>query len=387
MSTDLAPSLPPDDTSSVDLNPAVTRQNDVDFQNPEKPEPKPEKAMTARQAIERAAADLKVADKEPEEQAKPEPKPEAEKPEPDTKPAPEQQTPPAKPDGVERAASEPDKPKPSEGKGIEAPARFLPRAKETWQNTPNPVKEEVHRLLQETEHEVSQAREAVENWKQIEPFHRQAVAAGTTVPQWIERVRAIEVLLQRNPEEGIKRVLAEAQITPEQYARHILHQEQQRAQNPALAQTDQLGRTIQQLQQQIQQMQQQDQQRQERARIEQMAQRIIEPFRAENPRYDELEPTIAQILNSGMIPSTLSERQKLETAYDMAVRLNPSSSPQPSIGAAAPAPEATRVNPAGEKSIKGSPTPGTDLSAGARGKKLNRRDSIRAAAAELGIDL
>jgi hypothetical protein len=52
---------------------------------------------------------------------------------------------------------------------------------------------------------------------------------------------------------------------------------------------------------------------------------VIEPFRAANPRYDELQDDIALFLQSGRIPASLSPSDRLAAAYDMAVRINPAS--------------------------------------------------------------
>ena len=87
---------------------------------------------------------------------------------------------------------------------------------------------------------------------------------------------------------------------------------------------------------------------------------IIEPFRAANPRYDELQDDIALFLQSGKIPASLTPLQKLEAAYDMAVRINPTSAVEVSqVRNEAPA-AATAASPAkqldaGTKSIRGAP--------------------------------
>jgi hypothetical protein len=395
MSTELQPTTLPDDNSSLDLNPRAAGSKDSDFELEEKAKAPP-KPISSREAIEKAAAEIGLKDEKVLEDdtkpAKAEPKPEPKaKEEPETAEAkaarergedgkfkPKEPT--EQSDGVERTALETEKPKPSEGKGVEAPARFLPRAKEVWQNTPNPVKEEVHRALQEAEQEVTQAREAVENWKQLEAFDREAKAHGTTVPQYIQNVRAIEQLLRTNPIEGLERVARTAGYSLEQIARHILQQ-------PADQQTQRRDQGMQQLQQQNQQLTQTLQTVQkelEAMRLERVADKHIEPFVREHPRYHELEADIAFFLTSGKIPSSLSERQRLETAYDMAERINPTSSQQFNPQTAAPEPEAKRVNPAGEKSIKGAPGSGNETGRKTKGK-LSTRESIEAAMAEMGL--
>lgn len=248
--------------------------------------------------------------------------------------------------------------RPSEGRDYtKPPAHFLPRAKEAW-GTVNPdVQGEVHRMAQNYEKGIAEHREASEQWSKLKEFDQIAKSAGTTVPDYLKSVYAIDQLIRTNPVEGIKRVLATANITPEQYARHIMGQAQQQAANPQAQQQDKQTQMIQQLQQQITQMQQRDQQREEESRLQQVASKFIEPFKADHPRYDELEGDIAFFLNSGKIPSNLSERERLEAAYDMAERINPApkfAANEPGTQAFAPRP----LDPAGQKSVTGSPTPG-----------------------------
>jgi hypothetical protein len=250
--------------------------------------------------------------------------------------------------------------RPSEGRDYtKPPAHFLPRAKEAWASVNPDVQGEVHRMVQNYEKGISEHKEASERWKELEPFHKEATAAGTTVPEYIRNVRAIEQLILTNPEEGIRRVLATANITPEQYARHVLQKSQQQAQNPQAAQQDQLGHTIQQLQRQIAQMEQRDREREEAAKLESVANKFIAPFKAEagHERYDELEGDIAFFLNSGKIPSNLSERERLEAAYDMAERINPAPKFAQSMEPGTQA-SVRQLDPAGKKSVTGSPTPG-----------------------------
>jgi hypothetical protein len=93
-------------------------------------------------------------------------------------------------------------------------------------------------------------------------------------------------------------------------------------------------------------------------RQEKAAAEIINPFRAANPRYDELQDDIAFFLQSGKIPASLSPQERLETAYDMAVRINPTSAVEATQVQEAPAAKTERPAKldAGTKSIRGAPT-------------------------------
>lgn len=249
--------------------------------------------------------------------------------------------------------------KPSEGKDYtKPPAHFLPRAKEAWASASPDVQSEVYRMQQNYEKGMAEYKESHENWGKLKEFDQQAKAAGTTVPDYIRNVRAIEQLIASNPVEGIKRVLATANITPEQYARHVLGQAQQQAANPQAAQQNQLNQTIQTLTQKLEMMEQRDREREEEARLNAVADKFITPFKSDHPRYDELEEDIAFFLNSGKIPSTLSERDRLEAAYDMAERINPAPKSNAPSEPGTPAFAPRTLDPSGQKSVTGSPTPG-----------------------------
>jgi hypothetical protein len=169
-------------------------------------------------------------------------------------------------------------------------------------------------------------------------------------------------------------------MTPVQYDQQVLGQYQQDQANPALAQTRALQNQVQQLTQQIQQMgqmtAQQQQETQRQQVVKSVEETIIAPFKQTHERYEELQPDIAFFLNSGKIPSNLSAQQRLEEAYYMAERINPAPS--------SPRNAQRPINPAGEKSIKGSLTNGMDIVPG-KGGKLNPRDAIAAAMDSMGL--
>lgn len=335
------------------LESAGTPDAPIDTKPPAKaePAPAPKAAPTAREAV--ADALEKVTAPKPAEAKAGEPAAAAEKPAalraPDGKfqpktPAPA--APPAEP-GDDDGAIEAEAPKPGE-KRHEPPAKFMPRAKELWSNVPHPVKAEITRLAAEHETEVKQYRESHENWQRLGEFDRMARERGTTVHDALKNYTAVDGLLRSNPVEGIRQVLQIAGVTPLQYAQHVMknpqmHQGQPGAMQPQAQQRgpDPVMQQVTALQQQITQMQQ-----------EQVAQQVMEPFRAEHPRFDELATDIAFFLNSDKIPKNLSPRDRLEAAYDFAVRINPTSEASPP---ASGAPGARLAKPAGNKSITGAP--------------------------------
>lgn len=379
-----APTQVPVDTTTP------TTPNPVERSTPVEPEPeapkKPDLDTAIKTAFERSQAD-KAAKTEPEKakaEVKPDPKakpepvetPEA-KAENEAKAARERQ-----PDGKfapKEGAKEPSaavvaepadgsgqdgkaEAQPSEGKDYtKPPAHFLPRAKEAWSAASPDVQREVYRMQQNYEKGLQEHRESHEFRKELREFEEMAGQHGTTVKAALNNYVAIDNLLKSNPVAGIERVLTSIGITPQQYAQHVMGQEQARQADPQGAQNNQLNQTVQQLQQQLQQMRQEQEQRAakdaEAKQLSELEAKFITPFKAEHERYDELEEDIAFFLNSGKIPSNLSERERLEAAYDMAERINPAPKFSASLEPGTPA-SVRQLDTAGKKSVTGSPTPG-----------------------------
>lgn len=307
-------------------------------------------------AVKDAKAKVDEAEKVAATKDKPEVKVEAEKvaPKPDAKePA----------DAAEKSAAdkpadgqEGDKSRPSEGqKRNDPPARFLPKAKESWINVPHAVRDEVHRMEAEHEAEVSKYREASEAFEPIRKFHDMAKASGTTLDAALTRFVGMENLLRSDPVKGVAAVLQQIGITPQQYAQHVMAnpqahvQQAQPRQDPVVSQ---MSSQIKALQDSIRDM-----------HLQSASQTIIEPFRAAHPRYQALESDIAFFLQSGKIPASLSPVERLSAAYDMAERINPVgsrsvSAPNDNAGQVAAKPAA--ADPAGGKSIRGAPSGGSD---------------------------
>lgn len=366
---------------------------------PDAPEPKEEKPAgkeSRLDTIKRAAADL---EKQNEAKAKEAPKEEA-KPEAETKAQP------VKAEG-EPAPEAAKSPKPSEGrKIIEAPARFLPRAKELWQNVPHPVREEFERVMKETETEVSRYREAQTFREELREYEEMAKTNGTTVKQSLDNYVAIERKFSEDPAQGFRQLMSNLQMTPPQAISHILraygvtpqqlaaHMQQAPNEYTALAQPRQAPQ-MQQPQQQAPQADprvQQLEQRLQAMEAERVAQSIIVPFAQEYPEYYQHEGQIAEVLKSGIIErihgNGLSPRDKLEAALFMVApntRRSGQSDPSYTVQNGQTNDETPAVDLRGTKSVKGAPTPGTDASG--RKRSMSRTEAIAAAAAELGVRL
>lgn len=245
----------------------------------------------------------------------------------------------------------------SEGRQhYEPPARFLPKEKEAWGNVPNVVKSAIDRVSREHDTELQQYRTSHEEWTKLDKFQQMAKQHNTSVADALERYTALDGLLQSNPIEAMRQILATRGITPEQYANHVLQNPQLHQAPPPRAQPDpvapQIKSEVESLRNEIQNLRQ-----------EQAVASIIDPFRAGHPRFDELQEDIAFFLGSGKIPASLSPVERLEAAYDMAERINPTSMPAPAANdrVSAAADTARPVNPdAGKKSIRGAPAEGFD---------------------------
>lgn len=235
-------------------------------------------------------------------------------------------------------ANEPEakpSPKPSEGrKIIEAPARFLPRAKELWANVPHPVREEFDRVMRESETEISQYKEAKQFRDDVKEFEELAQRHGVPFKQVLTNYVDIERKFSEDPAQGFRQlmqnmnmhptqaigaILRSVNVTPQQLAQMLTNspeaftalapnmprqtqqvQQQQRAPDPEISA----------LKEQVQAL-----------HAERVANDIIRPFVQEYPEYHEHEEAIAKVLQSGIIDqihgSSLSPRDKLEAALFM----------------------------------------------------------------------
>src|SRR5215217_5240681 len=268
---------------------------------------------------------------------------------------------------------EADKSRQSEGsKRADPPARFLPKAKEAWINVPHAVREDVYRMEQEHEAERTQTKQVVERYESIRQYDETAQKNGRQLKDSLAKVVQVEQALARNPIMGIEMILREigprrpdgsalslyevaqhiAKQSPEQYRASIngafSQQQNQQREQAQTSEVQELRSTVQSLQ------------------AERAAEKIIEPFKAEHPRYQELQEDIAFFLKSGKIPTSLSPSERLSAAYDMAERINPvgsrsaSQALENSDTAPADVKKAATVDDAGSKSVRGAPSGGSD---------------------------
>lgn len=330
---------------------------------------------------------INAASKEIDKETPAEPEQEAEDKEPPKKPAPEKEKPEGEEEEPEEAEEEkPVKPKPevktTEGEPEDArpqrrpaPRDFQGRAAAQWTSTPRSVQEAVFKLERDYEEKLSRSSAVRQEWQQVEPYAEMAKKSGTTLPVALARYVEAEKAIQENPVAGITAIMRNAGLDPAKFAQMVLQNpdgyrqelikgQQQFQQRSTQAKDDQLA----QMQRQVEAMQQS--QAADRVRME-----LIEPFRAANPRFDELQEQVAKFLNSDIIDRNLSPAERLQQAFSMAERLYPASGEEPEENSEEEN-EKPRKKPGKSKQVSGSPSSGTR--SGAR-RKMSIDEAIAAA--------
>lgn len=391
-----------DNKSNVidELDPEVNALTDL----PDAPEPEqeqePEKLSRedtiakAFDKVESENKDDKEADKENTKAEKPAKEKDVAEPEIDEKS-------PAKPvkaavekpaDGQEKAA----KPASEAANYVAPPARFLPEAVTKWENTPNNVKAEVHRVLAEVETELTEHKQFREELREYEDLAKQHnVTIKDTLNRYVTAdrqltenfgagVASLFQMYNKNPVQGINEILQAQGVTPQQYAEYILRQPAQQQQAPS----QQTSQEVEALRRELEAFRHEQAQAQaQAARMQQMqaVTPIIQNFAQQYPDYAQLEGKIANILKSGIIEQNygngLTLEQKLSEAYRMAGgRPSIQNTEQEQSYSEPNAPRPVDLD--GQKSIKGT-TNGTAKPG--QGRRTSREEAISAALAAAGM--
>jgi hypothetical protein len=272
---------------------------------------------------------------------------------------------PAKP--VETPAQEAAKP----ATDIEPPSRFAPEAKAAWQATPEPVRKEVQRAINELTSGIEKYREAGEAYRNIEHFDRMARETGTTLVDALNNYVGIETMLRQDPIKGFATIAQNIGLNPAEIGAALAGQQHQ----PGAA-----DQTIHSLKQEVLALKQQlgtvtgtIQQQRQQTTLQQ-----VEAFAKANPHFDVVQETIAQMLETGFAKS-------LQDAYEKAIRLSPEV--QAAIAAETAAKAAPPAPPPHTQkarlSITGSPATASNASATPPG---SRQDAINRAFAAVGIN-
>lgn len=242
------------------------------------------------------------------------------------------------------------------------PARFSAAAKERWAEAPDEVRAEVTRAVTELTKGFEKHREAATRDADLNEFHEMATKGGTTVKEALSKYVGMEQAL-RNPatrDQGIEAIFANVGISSREWAAKLLGQTPDAAASQQDATIRELRDHIARLEKTVGTVTETFQKQQTDSTTEAVAK-----FAAENPRFEELSEDIAFFLKT--------RTKDLAEAYKLAERLNPApvKAPEPEptpapAPASSAAPVVTLVPPtppastAGQKSIAGAPTAGSD---------------------------
>lgn len=293
----------------------------------------------AREKLEAKEAAEKAPKAEPKETAKVEAKTEAPKQAeraPDGKFAAKAEQQPAQPV---------QEPKPTQYK--DAPARFDDAAKGEWQNAPESVKGAVHRAVKELEDGLTKYKGSHEAYERLREFDETAKTNGRDLKESLSQVVEFENMMKRNPIGALDYALRMAgprdsqgnHISLNDIVAHISGQSTDQRLSEA-------QNTIQELRSQIQQMEY-------RSKVPDM----VAEFASTHERFDELTDAIVPLLKQGFT---------LENAYEFALATRPAAVetkpliPAETQQALAQTQVQPVANPAGQKSISGAPSAGSD---------------------------
>lgn len=316
----------------IDDTPAQDASTKAVGTTPEKPA-EPAKPESVRESIERAQKDLDAkaeaakeapkATEKPKDGAEPpkvEAKPEGEPAKPEraraedgkfARPEAKQDAAPAQQQSAE--AMEAERREAAGKPYAEAPERFLPKAKEFWQNVPNVVKSDVYRVMQEAEAETTKYREAAEAFEPVRQYHELAKQSGTTLDKALERYVGYDRMLRTDPAGAVTELLRSVGLTPAQYAQMVLQnpQLQNAPARPQPVQQPQQSPEIQSLREELEQIKLQQ--------AAESARPMVENFAQGRPDFGSLQPHIAKVIGSGILDELygagLTPVQRLEEAY------------------------------------------------------------------------
>lgn len=341
-----------------------------------KPEPKADKPVeskpiSTREALQKAREKVE-ADNKPAE-AKTEAKTEAK---PADKPAPVKSEP-ARDETGKFAAKEPAtpeaKPEPKASfTASEPPARFSADAKARWAETHESIRGETERAIRELTEGHQKYKAAAERDAGLAEFHEMAQQSGKELRNVVREYVNMENALRQDLVGGLNEICSRMGVSLRDVAAHVMGQPADQASSAQDATIRELKNKIAQLEQGVGQVTQTFQQQREQATLQE-----VTAFAEKNPRFEELADDIAFFMKSG-------RAKDLSEAYQLAERLNPAPKAPEANTAASSAPviDLTAQTERGQKSIAGSPTPGSDPVR--RQPSTSIKESLRRAMAQAG---
>lgn len=266
------------------------------------------------------------------------------------------------------------------------PSRFSPDAKDAWASTPDPVRAEVHRAVKELTQGFEKHRADAESYKDYREFDDMAKQAGKKGAEVFREYVAMEKNLREQPIAGLEHLCERMGLSLREVAAHVLGQTPEQNASKADATIREMRAEIAELKKGLGGVTQTFEQQRTQTTTEQ-----VTKFAADHPRFEELSDHIVKFMKSGWTTD-------LAEAYALAERLNPAPAKQveaevPVASSApaavaeikptpAPIPDLTAQTLRGQKSIAGSPTPGS--SPASRQPSNTIRDALRKARAAAG---
>ena len=261
-----------------------------------------------------------------------------------------------------------------------APDRFSQAGKDAWAEAPEAVQAEVNRAVAELQNGLEKYRKDAEGFGELREHQEAADKAGISLRQLMDNYADFDRLLLSGPEgalQAMDRAARAAGYTLEQIAEHVV-------QTPK--ETREQSKLISDMQQEISTLKREVERRDRTAAERQHAsiKTQIETFAKDHPRFQELEPEIAKIINGGLIERTGNTLTDLTAAYEKAERLNPLPTVSPPPQETVPAPQQSAQTRKADISISGAPgsgsNPGSDGPA-----SQTPEDSVRRAFAAVGL--
>lgn len=249
-------------------------------------------------------------------------------------------------DGAEHEGEQPVE---TPAKAPEAPAGGPPsswgiKSKAAWQALPEDVRNDIIKR----EGEVAQGLSALRDFKDLKPWAEKASAAGTTISKALESYVGLENLLKQDPKQGLVQIARNLGMQPAQIGQLFAELAQKHgaaatgssvpggtgggAAHPLPGQSEDpliaaLAPVLKPLQDKLGTLETHFTRQQEAVRTQQQQglRSAIETFRADpaNIYFDNLEDSIANLFEKGMITRTGDHMADLKSAYDLAANMNP----------------------------------------------------------------
>jgi hypothetical protein len=235
----------------------------------------------------------------------------------------------------------------------DAPARFDDAAKAEWEKAPEAVKGAIHRTIRELEQGHQKYKADSERFDKVREYDDLARQNGREgVHESLKQVVELEQAFQRNPIEGFQKVADHFGLSLRAVAAHIM------GQTPDQVQSHQ-DSTISSLKQQLSGIAPVVQEYQSSQN-----EKTISEWAADKPHFAQLRPEIVEYVKQGIQPEDAYQRavndfQEKARAFGFAPAASTNGAHTATDTALAQT-QAVTPNPAGQKSIHGAPSSGSD---------------------------